>query len=66
MNRRSLLAATFLPEGRAPRQGEIFRNPSLAKTYRALVEGGRAAFYEGEIAGAVAALSRSAGGFLER
>ena len=59
-------AATFLPEGRAPRQGEIFRNPSLAKTYRALVEGGRAAFYEGEIAGAVAALSRSAGGFLER
>jgi len=43
--------ATYLTEdGDAPREGEIFRNPDLANTYRALAEGGRDAFYEGEIA----------------
>jgi gamma-glutamyltranspeptidase/glutathione hydrolase len=32
-------AATFLPGGRAPREGELFRNPGLARTYRAIAEG---------------------------
>jgi len=59
-------AATFLPAGRAPREGEIFRNPGLARTYRALAAGGRDAFYEGPIAEAVDAFSRKVGGFLRK
>jgi len=41
---------TFLPGGRAPREGEIFRNPGLARTLEKLAAGGRSAFYEGELA----------------
>lgn len=40
----------YLPGGRAPRHGEVFRNPGLAWTYRQIAEGGRDAFYRGEIA----------------
>lgn len=40
----------YLPGGRAPRHGEVFRNPGLAWTYRQIAEGGRDAFYQGEIA----------------
>nr|WP_167085542.1 gamma-glutamyltransferase [Rhizomicrobium palustre] len=36
--------------GHAPREGEIFKNPDLGHTYRLLAEGGRDAFYKGEIA----------------
>jgi gamma-glutamyltranspeptidase/glutathione hydrolase len=56
-------AATFLPEGRAPREGEIFRNPGLARSYRLLAEQGRDAFYRGEIAEAIVAFSEDHGGF---
>jgi gamma-glutamyltranspeptidase/glutathione hydrolase len=41
--------ATFASGDRA-RAGEIFRNPDLARTYRAIAAGGRDVFYEGEIA----------------
>jgi gamma-glutamyltranspeptidase/glutathione hydrolase len=46
---------TYLVEGddgemRAPAEGEIFRNPDLANTLETIAEGGRDAFYEGEIA----------------
>lgn len=41
--------ATYFANG-APRTGRIFRNPDLARSYRMIAEGGRAAFYEGEIA----------------
>jgi gamma-glutamyltranspeptidase / glutathione hydrolase len=57
-------AATFLPGGRAPREGEVFRNPDLARSYRLVAEGGRAAFYEGTIAEGIDHFSRRAGGFL--
>jgi gamma-glutamyltranspeptidase/glutathione hydrolase len=59
-------AATFLPGGRPPREGEIFRNAALARTYRALEKGGRKAFYEGPIADAIDAFSRKVGGFLRK
>lgn len=59
-------AETFLPEGRAPAEGEIFRNPALARTYRTLAEGGRDAFYRGPIAEAIDSFSVLHGGFLRR
>jgi gamma-glutamyltranspeptidase / glutathione hydrolase len=59
-------AATFLPGGRAPREGEIFRNPALARTYRAVAEKGRDAFYRGEVAEAIDAFSKKVGGLLSK
>lgn len=56
---------TFMPEGRAPRAGEVFRNPRLAETYRRIAKGGRDAFYKGEIARKIAAYMQSNGGFLD-
>ncbi|MCB0572572.1 MAG: gamma-glutamyltransferase [Phaeodactylibacter sp.] len=55
---------TYSVEGRAPQKGDIFRNPSLASTYRALASSGRDAFYRGEIARKIAAFIQSQGGFL--
>ena len=57
-------AATYLPGGRAPAKGEIFRNPDLARTYRTLAGEGRDAFYRGDIATSIDAFSRRAGGYL--
>jgi len=56
-------ASTFLPDGRAPREGELFANPDLAKSLRALAHRGRDAFYRGEIARATVAFSEKHGGF---
>jgi gamma-glutamyltranspeptidase/glutathione hydrolase len=50
--------------GRAPRAGEIFRNPGLARTFRAIAEGGKGAFYRGEIARAIAEVVQQAGGVM--
>jgi gamma-glutamyltranspeptidase/glutathione hydrolase len=50
--------------GRAPHPGELFRNPGLARTLRRVAEGGAAAFYQGEIAEAIAAVVQTAGGCL--
>jgi gamma-glutamyltranspeptidase/glutathione hydrolase len=55
---------TFMPGGRAPKKGEIFRNPKLAATYEKLAEGGRDVFYEGEIARTIDAFMKREGGFL--
>ena len=56
-------ARTWLVEnGRAPRPGEIFKNPRLAETYRLLAQGGRDAFYRGPIAAAMVAFSQANGG----
>ena len=49
-------------QGEAPREGEIFRNPDLANTYRLIAEGGREAFYQGEIARTVDEYMRRIGG----
>ncbi len=55
-------AACYLPGGHAPAPGTIFRNPGLARSLRAIVSGGRDAFYKGPIADAIVAYSQSAGG----
>lgn len=56
-------AKTFLIDGRAPEAGELFHNPRLAATYRAIAAGGSDAFYRGEIASALVAFSQAHGGF---
>ena len=55
-------ARVYLPGGKAPEPGAGFRNPDLARSYRILAEGGRDAFYHGEIAEAILACSRDVGG----
>ena len=54
---------TYLPNGRPPEVGEVFRNPGLAETYAAIARGGRDAFYRGPIARKVVAFSEANGGY---
>jgi len=56
----------WAPEGRTPLEGEIFRNPDLARTYRLIAEGGRDAFYDGEIADRIERYFRRIGGWMTR
>ncbi len=48
--------------GRAPRVGEVFRNPALAEAYREIADGGADAFYRGRIAREIVAYSDRVGG----
>jgi gamma-glutamyltranspeptidase / glutathione hydrolase len=57
---------TFAPGGRYPQEGEVFRNPDLAATYRLIAEGGRDAFYEGPIAHAIDGYFKRIGGWLSQ
>ncbi len=56
-------AEVFLPGGRAPREGELFRNPALARTLQLIAEGGADAYYRGPIADEIVRYSRQHGGF---
>ena len=53
-------------KGRAPREGDIFKNPALAHTLRLIGEKGRDAFYKGEIADKIDAFMRANGGYLRK
>ena len=55
-------ARVFLPGGKAPQTGQIFRNPDYARALRLLAEQGPDAFYKGEIAKAILATSTHHGG----
>jgi len=55
---------TYLISDRAPRIGEIVRNPDLAWSLRQIAQGGRNAFYQGEITKRILALSARHGGAL--
>ncbi len=55
---------TYLPNGRSPAKGEIFRNPRLATTLEKIAEGGRDVFYTGEMAHVIVDHVQANGGFL--
>ncbi len=55
-------AEAFMPHGRAPHVGELFRFAAAARSLRLIAETKGAAFYGGEIAEAAAAHSQSHGG----
>jgi gamma-glutamyltranspeptidase/glutathione hydrolase len=57
-------ASTYLVNGGAPQPGAIFAQKNLARTFRTLVNGGREAFYRGEIARAIVDYCQKNGGFL--
>lgn len=55
---------TFMPNGRTPRKGEVFKNPYLADTYEKIATLGRDEFYKGSIAQAIDSYMKRNGGFL--
>lgn len=57
---------TFLIDGKAPVQGQVFRNPDLATTYEKIAKGGRDAFYKGAIADVIDRYARKAGLYLRK
>ncbi len=58
-------ASVYLPGGRAPRAGDVFRNPRLAHSLETIAAGGRDAFYRGPIARAVCSHLGSRGGLID-
>jgi len=54
----------YMPNGKAPSKGEIFKNPLLANTLEKIVKGGRNEFYRGSIAHDIDAFMKTQGGFL--
>jgi gamma-glutamyltranspeptidase/glutathione hydrolase len=56
--------AELLIDGRAPRAGELFRNPGLARSLRCIAEEGADGFYGGRIGAAIAAVVQEFGGVL--
>src|SRR5205814_1721295 len=55
-------ARTFLANGKAPRAGEVFRNPKLARSYREIAQHGRDGYYKGRIAQEIVAFAAANGG----
>lgn len=58
-------AQAFLPWGRAPKVGELFKFPSAARALKAIAQTKGEAFYRGEIAQALEAFSTEHGGSLK-
>jgi gamma-glutamyltranspeptidase / glutathione hydrolase len=55
---------TYAPNGKAPNEGDIRRNPDLARTYRMIAEGGRDAYYNGPIAKTIETYFKRIGGWM--
>ncbi len=58
--------AAFLPEGRAPRPGEIFRCPDMARTLQEIAATHGESFYRGALAERIAADAATHGAALNR
>jgi len=58
------VSEVYMPGGKAPAKGELFRNPYLASTLEQIAEGGRDAFYRGDIARTIGKFIKQQGGFL--
>jgi len=56
----------WMAEGRTPREGEVFRNPALARTLSLIAEQGRDAFYKGEIADTIERYFKRIGGWITK
>ena len=54
----------YMPDGKTPAKGEIFKNPLLANTLEKIVKGGRNEFYRGSIARDIASFMKKQDGFL--
>jgi gamma-glutamyltranspeptidase/glutathione hydrolase len=52
----------FLPGGKPPLEGDVFRNPGMARAMRLVAEKGPDALYKGEIAAAILKTSHDLGG----
>lgn len=57
---------TYYPDGHAPQQGQVFKNPDLAKTLTLIARKGRDAFYKGRIARTIDKYMRRIGGYLRK
>jgi gamma-glutamyltranspeptidase/glutathione hydrolase len=58
--------STYLIDGKAPVEGQLFKNPDLANTLEKIAKGGRDAFYKGEIADTIDAYFKRIGGPLRK
>jgi len=56
----------FMPGGRAPKEGERFKNPALARTLRLVGDRGRDAYYRGPVADAIVRFSTAHHGFFSK
>jgi gamma-glutamyltranspeptidase/glutathione hydrolase len=54
----------FMPGGKIPEKGDIFKNPHLANTYEIIAEEGRDGFYKGTVARTMVDYMKEQGGFL--
>ncbi|HUX55878.1 MAG TPA: gamma-glutamyltransferase [Bacteroidales bacterium] len=54
----------YMPGGKAPSKGEVFKNPLLANTLEKIAKGGRNEFYRGSIARDIDVFMKKQGGFL--
>jgi gamma-glutamyltranspeptidase/glutathione hydrolase len=66
LSRHPATARTYLIDGKAPRTGQIFESPDLARTFRKIAEEGPDVFYRGEIAAKIADFVQKEGGLITR
>ena len=57
-------AEIYMPNGKTPAKGEIFKNPFLANTLKKIAKNGRDEFYKGSIAKTIDLYMKKQGGFL--
>jgi len=55
---------TFTINGKAPRKGQLFKNPELANTLEEIAKNGRNAFYKGDIAKKIDRFMKANGGYI--